>query len=341
VKRVFSWLIKGILLLAMVLGLGSIYILKAMPKVGPADQNLKIEGSKERIARGEYLAQHVADCMGCHSQRDFSMFGGPIIPGSEFAGGEKVFDRRIGLPGVILPKNITPYNLKGWSDGELVRALRSGVSKDGRPLFPMMPYQHFADMTQEDLYSIIAYLRTLKENKNEVAKTELDFPVNLIVRTIPKEAGPYPADPGKDPAAHGRYLVRMANCVECHSPVDAHHNVVEGMEFAGGQEFPLLNIEGDLSALPDGKARTANLTPDKETGLGSWSKQAFLDRFRSWRGKEGQAKVVKLKNGDFMSPMPWLLFAGMTDQDLGDIYEYLRTVKPVKNAVVKFTPPKG
>ena len=330
----------GVLLLVAVIGVAMIYVTRSLPKLAPADQSLKIEVTQARVARGNYLVHHVQDCYSCHSIRDWSQFGGPVIAGSEFRGGETLFDDRIGLPGKIPPKNLTPYNLKNYSDGELVRVIRTGVRRDGQPLFPVMPYQNYAVMSQEDLYSVIAYLRTLKEAPNDVPEHELIFPVSVIVHTIPQEAPPFPApvDP-KNTVEYGRYLVRQGSCSNCHSPVDAHHNELKGQYLSGGQEFPLLNIDGDMSALPGAAVRTANLTPDNETGTGKWSKAEFIARFADWRGKSGQAKVQKLKNGEFQSPMPWLYYSGMTDADLGAIYDFLRTVKPVRHEVKKFTPP--
>jgi hypothetical protein len=339
-KIALKWLAKVLLLVVALIGIGVIYISKGLPNVAPADQSLKIELTKVRIARGDYLVHHVNDCLSCHSSRDWTRFGGPVISGTEFMGGEQIFDERIGLPGKIPPKNITPYNLKNWSDGEIVRVLRTGVNKNGEPMFPIMPYQNFANMTQEDLYSVIAYLRTIKETPNDVPEHELAFPMNLIVRTIPKEAPAYPAaaDP-KDSVATGRYLVQIAGCAACHTPVDNHHQALPGMDFAGGMEFPLLNIEGDLQPLPGGVIRSANLTPDKDSGIGNWSKADFLARFQAWRGKSGDAKAAKLKNGDFQTVMPWLYYAGMSDEDLGHIYDYLHSVDPVKNTVQKYTAP--
>jgi mono/diheme cytochrome c family protein len=341
-KKVLKWVGFAAVALVAAIGLLVIYVTQALPKVAPADASLKIEATPARVQRGDYLAHSVNDCFSCHSNRDWSVFGAPVKPGTEFAGGEKIFDRRIGLPGNIYPKNLTPYNLKQYSDGELVRVLRTGVRRDGQPLFPMMPYKHIAQMTQEDLYSLIAYLRTLKEIKNDVPDHELDFPLNVLVHTMPSEAPAYPApvDP-KDTVAQGRYLVNVIGCMECHTPVDGHHQPIPGMDMAGGMEFPLLDIEGDLSPLKGGAVRTANLTPDKDTGIGAWSKEAFLGRFRDWRGKKGEAQMVKLRNGEFQTVMPWPYFAGMTDSDLGAIYDYLRTLKPVKNAVLKYSPPKS
>jgi mono/diheme cytochrome c family protein len=342
-KAMFKLLGQGLVLLVLVAGCGIGYVIFALPKVAPADQSLKIESSPARLKRGEYLAKNVAACMGCHSQRDWTVFGHPIKPGSEWKGGEPLFDRRIGLPGVIHPKNLTPYNLKNYSDGELVRVIRTGVRKDGQPLFPFMPYQAYASLEQEDLYSIIAYLRSLPEGVNDVADHQLDPPLNVIVHAIPKDAGPYPAPVDrKDTVAYGRYLVKMGSCTDCHTPVNGKHEPLPGMYLAGGQEFPYLNSKMEKHA-GGGVLRIPNITPDKETGIGHWSKKDFLARFNEWRG-EAKLKLkhqkLDLDKGDYLPLMPYGEFAGMTDQDLGAIYDYLHSLAPVKHAIVRFEPPK-
>lgn len=76
------------------------------------------------------------------------------------AGGEK-FDRTMNFPGEFYSKNITPFALKKWTDGGIYRAITSGVSKDGHPFFPVMPYPNYNQMATEDVYSLIAYLRSL------------------------------------------------------------------------------------------------------------------------------------------------------------------------------------
>lgn len=312
------------------------------PRVRKADQTIKVELTEARIKRGDYLANHVAGCMGCHSQRQWDILGHPAKPGTEGAGGDKLFDKRIGLPGSIYPKNITPYNLKRYSDGELVRVLRTGVDKEGEPLFPMMPYKALAEMEQEDLYSIIAYLRSLPEIANDVPKHKIDFPVNLIIRSVPKNAPEYPKPlDRKDTVAYGKYLVRMGSCTDCHTPVDDHHEPLANMYLAGGQEYPYLNNK--LERHPGGGVlRVPNITPDPETGIGKWTKAQFIARFAEWRGKKLEAKHVKLDldKGDYLPLMPYGEYAGMTDEDLGAIYDYLHQVPAIKHEVVRFEKPK-
>ena len=343
------WLNRALKTVGILLGLVIIaivamvtYAFTALPKVAAADPALKIAVTPARLKRGEYLAKNVAGCMGCHSHRDFNTYGHPVIPGTEFEGGEPLFTAAIGLPGDIPPKNLTPYNLGSYNDGVLVRVIRTGVRKDGEPLFPFMPYQHYAQMDEEDLDSVIVFLRSLPEKKNDVAEHRLNPPLNVIVRVIPKDAGPYPApvDP-KDTVAYGRYLATLGSCMDCHTPVDKHHNPLPGRDMAGGFEFPYFNSKYQLHS-KGGLLRVPNITPDAETGIGKWTKADFIGLFDSWRGAQGKAKQKRLDldKGEYVELMPYLEYSGMSDADLGAIYDYLRTVPPVKNKVVKFDPPK-
>lgn len=303
---------------------GSVYFNITYPKA-VAVPNVKVELTAERIERGKYLANNVAVCMDCHSVRDFSKFSGPMKPGTEGMGGA-VFGRELGLPGTIPVKNITPAALGNWSDGEIIRAITSGLNKHGEALFPVMPYTNFINLSKEDLYSIVAYIRTLKPIKNEVDKKELDFPVNFIEKTLPLDAYKPIKSPDKsDLKNYGKYLITIASCSDCHATVKDNAPVA-GMEYAGGSEIKL----------PFGIIRAANLTPDVETGIGSWTKEQFIKRFKSMANDD--VKNMEMMPGSFNTIMPWTQYGGMTEEDLGAMYEYLQSLKPVKNMVVKFTP---
>lgn len=321
IARVFAW-VFGILAV-LVLG-GFTYFNFAFPKAEPAP-DLTIERTPERIKRGEYLANHVAICLDCHSQRDWTRYSAPPKPGTLGAGGDH-FGKEMGLPGDIYTKNLTPYALANWTDGELFRAITTGVDRTGKALFPIMPYNHYGMADPEDIKDVIAYLRTLPAVENEIPERKLDFPLNFIVETLPK-----PANFGKRPdtldrVAYGKYLITMASCDDCHTPTGEDHNPLPGREYSGGTEMKL----------PWGTIRPANLTPDPETGLGRWTEQQFVARFKAHDSKEFTAPKVDPKG--FNTIMPWVMYAGMKESDLGAIYAYLRTVKPVKNQVVKFTP---
>ncbi|BCS34183.1 hypothetical protein TBR22_A34120 [Luteitalea sp. TBR-22] len=302
---------------------GYSYLLLAYPKVGDAPV-LKAEASPERIARGKYLADHVAVCTDCHSQRDWSRYAGPIKPDTYGAGGE-VWDETVGFPGRLVARNITPANLASWSDGEIVRAFTEGVSRDGTPLFPLMPYTSYGKfMAREDALAIVAYLRTIPSRSQQIADRRLHFPLPLIVRTMPTPAATTTARPDpSDPVAYGRYLVNIAGCADCHTPTDARKAPLPDMRLAGGQEFPL----------PNGLiARSANLTSDATTGLGGWSEDQFIEKFKAYADGTPHVPVT---TRDFNTPMPWQSYSGMTRDDLAAIFAYLKTVPAIRHQVEK------
>lgn len=310
------------LVLLLVVG-GFIYLHVAFPNAGEAE-DLKIQPTPELIARGRYLAYHVTVCIDCHSTRDFDYFSGPLVPGTEGKGGMEFPDKI----GTLYPSNITPAALGDWSDGEILRAITAGVNKDGEPLFPMMPYPVYSQLSREDATAIVAYLRTLAPIPNEVPKSKLNFPLNLIVRTVPRPYRPQPSPPSSDTLAYGKYLSTIAGCQFCHTPIDEKGQPLPGMDFAGGQEFRF--PWGEL-------VRTANITPEIDTGIGAWDEGYFSGRFREYADSSGAH--IPVAKGEGNTVMPWTLYSGMADEDLGAIYRYLRSIKPIRNEVDKFPEP--
>jgi len=151
IKKLLKWLLIVIVLAIVTL---VSFVKFALPNVGAAP-DMKVEATPERIARGEYLANHVTVCIDCHSSRDWSKFSGPPIEGTYGKGGE-LFDQKFGFPGSYTSKNITPANISNWTDGELFRVITTGVDKDGKALFPVMPFHYYGQMDEEDIKCIIA-----------------------------------------------------------------------------------------------------------------------------------------------------------------------------------------
>jgi hypothetical protein len=157
---------------------------------------------------------------------------------------------------------------------------------------------------------------------SNIPKSEPSFPFNLIMRTIPQKLEQSKKPPKTDILAYGKYLTRIAACADCHTPQEKGRPIDE-MVFAGGMEFPLPT---------EITIRSSNITSDEDYGIGSWTKEDFINRFKSYTVPDSTA----IPTGGFNTVMPWTMYAGMTEEDLGAIYEFLRTVKPIKNRVLPF-----
>ncbi|MFD0764203.1 c-type cytochrome [Mucilaginibacter lutimaris] len=315
-KKLKKWMAYIAITIALIIVVTISYVTLALPNVGEP-QSLKVDLTPQRIARGKYLANHVAVCIDCHSTRKWNEFAAPIDTAIIGAGGEH-FDANVGFPGDVYVPNITPANLKNWTDGELYRAITTGVKKDGSAIFPIMPYGSYGKMDAEDVYSIIAYVRTLKPHETKFPARRLNFPLNIIVHTMPGKAAETTRPAESDTIAYGKYLITTAACADCHT-----NN--KDLDYAGGKEF----------GMPGNTVVTSsNITPDAKTGIGTWSKQMFIAKFKQFTDYKAQPRAVKA--GQFQTVMPWWRYSGMNEKDLGAIYAYLRTVKPVNNRVVKF-----
>lgn len=300
-----------------------IWLQAFMPNVGPPPI-LKVGADSALVARGRYLAHHVMVCMDCHSTRDWTRFAGPV-KGQALGQGGEVFSEEFGFPGRFTSKNITPFKLASWTDGEIMRAITCGVNKDGQALFPVMPYLRYGQADERDVQAVIAYLRTLAPIASEVEASVANFPMNFILNTIPQPARLTPAPDPANVVEHGRYLTNIAACEDCHTKQE-QGKPLPGMSFAGGMEFALPGF---------GTVRAANITPDAETGIGQWTEEAFVRRFKAYADSSYTPPAVP--QGYFNTVMPWMMYAGMSEQDLAAIYQYLKTVPPVAQKVTHFT----
>jgi cytochrome c553 len=266
----------------------------------------------ETIARGKYLGTALCSCVTCHSPRDWTMQGGDNTA---------VLDG-LGPSAVLHPPNLTAHRLGSWTDGELVRAITTGMGKGNHALVPAMPYPAYRAMALDDALAIVAWLRTLAPKAVETPSRQLPFPLELVVNVIPKPVELRPKAPRPTDADYGAYVTTIATCRWCHSEVDGRSQPVVGLEFAGGHAF-------SIPPPGAGTVVSANLTPDGPTGLGGWSKEAFVARFRS-------ASLASVQAGGSNSTMMWSQFHEATDVDLEAIYDYLRTLPPKAHQVVKF-----
>lgn len=324
--KTFLKVTGGLLLVGVLIIAGAVMWLGVRkPAQRPASAE-KIEATAARLDRGRYLVHHVSDCLNCHSDHEVK-FAMPVKPGTEGQGGFP-FGPEFGVPGVVCAQNITSdpeTGLGKWTDGEILRAMREGIDRHGNALFPMMPYGGYRSMDDEDAKSIVVYLRTLKPVRNQTPARKIAFPVNLLIKFAPQPVEASVLAPRRgDSVAYGKYLTIIGGCYECHTPHNEKNELDTTRPFAGGWE-----MRG-----PWGRNLTANLTPHSSTYVGQATRDEWIGRFKSFASMNAANAPVPPKGRNTI--MPWLSFSGMTEQDLGAIYDYLKTVKPVENKVDSF-----
>jgi mono/diheme cytochrome c family protein len=292
-------------LLLLVLGIN--FTIGWRPFLGPkkrATTNRQFQSTPERVARGRYLAQSVLGCTTCHTPRDFTKHGAPPVAGMDFAGQSIELP---GFPGHLVASNLTSDKETGagnWTDDQIARAIREGIKHDDTTLFPMMPYMLYKDLSDEDLASVVVYLRSFPSVHNPLPASKINFPVNYLVRGVPQPVtGPVRGPNLADALARGKYLVNLG--CGCHQAQDK-------LPFAGGE-----NLRG-----PWGDVTSANLTPDA-SGIGYYSESTFITAMRT--GYVGARELNQI--------MPYGEFKGITDDDLKAMFAYLKTLTPVKHRV--------
>ncbi len=252
------------------------------------------------LERGAYLMNSVAVCGNCHTPK------GPEgdIPGRELAGMENMY---------VVPEmtahapNITPdaeTGIGGWTDEQLIKAIREGIRPDGTVIGPPMPVARYRDLSDRDVQSLVAYIRSVAPVRNEVPKSIYHVP-------LPPSYGPpvasIPEPPKADILAYGAYLAGpVAHCTECHSPMGPQEPDLENSLGAGGMEIPG----------PWGVSVSANITP---TGLADRTDEEIKQMIVAGTRPDGSR---------MMPPMPYTAYATMSAQDLDAIVAYLRTLPP-------------
>lgn len=315
-KNIWNVLRWSIASLVVILIAGITFTIGWRPFVGPRARPLttrRIVPTPERLARGTYLVEHVTPCMECHSPHRWTEHDAPIVANMLGAGQEMPLK---GLPGRVVAPNLSPDPETGagtWTDDQLVRAIREGIGHDGRALFPMMPYQRFRSLSDEDVASIVVYLRALPPVRRQQPATEIAFPVRYLIRSVPEPITAPVIEPDlSTPAKRGAYLVTVGACGDCHTPQDDHGQPIPGLEFAGGFIF-----DG-----PWGRVASANLTP-APSGIPYYDVTLFAEVLRTGHVKARTINQI----------MPWHAFGGMADEDIAAIFVYLTTLKPVAHRV--------
>ena len=320
-RRFGKWLLIALGSLAVLLAIAITLTVGWRPFLGPRARALTsrtFERTPQRLERGRYIATALSGCIYCHTAHNWAAPDTPMVAGKEGAGEVLPY---ADLPGRIVASNLTPDPETGagsWTDDQLARAIREGVGHDGRALFPMMPYKHYHNMSDEDLASVVVYLRSLPPVQNQLPATEIVFPVKYLIRNAPEPVTALVADIGSgDQLNYGTHLDDQAGCTDCHTP-QVRGQDVPGMGFAGGFSF----------TGPWGDVASANITPDP-SGIPYYDESLFLNVMRT-----GQVRARKL------SPiMPVMVYKNLADDDLKAIFAFLRTAKPVKHRVDNSEPP--
>jgi mono/diheme cytochrome c family protein len=311
-------ILLGVLAMVLVAVLGLITMVGWQVVLGPDARPVtdrRFDATEARLARGKYLAEGPAHCFHCHTEHDMSVPEYPIVAARKGAG----WVMPVPELNNIAAKNITPdveTGIGGWSDDEIARAIREGVRKDGSALFPIMPYMDYAAMDDEDVASIVVYLRTLAPVKNTLPARQLPGPLEYLVKTMPKPVTtPQPAHPASTPAERGNYLVTLAGCQGCHSAADDKGNPLPGLAYGGGAVFK--------DPAQGGKeVFTINITQDP-SGIAHYDEAMFIETLRT-----GSIKGRVLNH-----IMPFEFFKNMTDSDITDIFAFLKTVPKVKHRI--------
>lgn len=306
IRKILKW--TGIVILFIIAGATVTTMARQHLTYDAPFPEIKASTDSVVIARGRHLVLGPGHCADCHSpvRNVDSMLALGKDPA--LSGGFQ-FD----LPfGRFYTANLTPDTETGigrYTDGEIARVLRYSIKKNGEAVLPFMPFQNMSD---EDLIAIISYLRAQEPVRHAVPEHEYNVMGNVIKAFMIKPSGPT-GEVAKfvkpdTTATYGRHLVMaVANCNECHTKRNEIGDYV-GEPLAGGTEF---EEKGHSTLI------TPNLTPDSSGRLFYWNQKQFIERFR-------KGKLIPY------SHMPWESYSRMTDDELKAIWNYLKTVKPVR-----------
>jgi mono/diheme cytochrome c family protein len=283
-----------------------------------------VTASPELLARGNYLVNSVSSCGACHTPRVGSTWLGGERTDAFLAGGP-IFDApddgfRLAAPNISQDKET---GIGAWTDDEILRAIRDGVTHDGRLMAPPMPFTAWQIMSDDDARAIVAYLRTTPAVKNTVNRNENKIPFMFKVATSLGAIHHKPAENVKTPdradkKAYGAYLAKLGVCWECHSlgktgPTDDEDRLMAGSRMA-------------LAEPVYGKVWARNLTPDKETGLGNYTAEQIKQALKS--GKRLDGKVMAPPMSVFVPHL-----STWSEEDLDALVVYLQSLKPIKYKV--------
>ncbi len=256
------------------------------------------------VERGEYLVRGPMGCGNCHTPMGPEGF----IADMELAG--RLVEQNEMFTAIA--PNITPAGaVQDWSDAELARAIREGIRPDGSVIGPPMPFAFYKGIGDDDLMSVVMFLRTLPGVENDAGKSAYNIPLAPaygppVESVTPPEAAVT--------AEYGAYVAGpLAHCMECHTPMGPQGPMIDTDLGRGGFEF-----HG-----PWGTSVASNLTPH-EDGIAGYSDDELKAMITEGVRPDGSA---------MRPPMPYGHFAMMTDTDLDAVVVYLRQLRPLSDTV--------
>jgi mono/diheme cytochrome c family protein len=262
------------------------------------------------VAKGQYIFALAGGCA-CHT----------VPEETEHAGG-----RAFPIPfGTVYSTNITQdqeTGLGAWSDQQIRDAMVKGIRADGSRILPVMPFEAYAGMAQEDMTALIAYMRTLKPVKKATPqmKTWAPFTRGLGVPLWLKFFGSSSSSPAQAPKSgieRGRYLLEHVSlCGDCHTPRNFIGVANRSLYLAGA---------GEKSG-PLGQA-VPNITPDKETGIGAWKREDTAELLLN--GTKPDLDNVQ----GLMAEVVEHGYKNMSKQDALAIADYLKSIPAIKNKI--------
>lgn len=279
------------------------FILLLMMFTSASSQQPEPDTRSALLERGRYLVQVAAACGFCHNTRGS---GGQFTPGMELAGGLVIQER--GYRAVV--PNITPDPETGigrWSDAQIAMAICNGQRPDGSLIGPPMPLDAYRGISDHDLASMVAYLRTASPVRHTTERSA--YPTAVVRRDALVTSVPDPAD---NPVARGAYLAgNLAHCMNCHSA-----------RLADGRKDPERpGASGATFVGPWGTAIARNISSHPELGVGLWTDAQLIGAITHGVSPDGRP-LVRPMGG--RAPV----WAQLTNADQRDLLAYIRSLPP-------------
>ncbi|XUW88829.1 cytochrome c [Burkholderia sp. M6-3] len=274
---------------------------RAADSTTEAKANTSVDNRTDIVKRGEYLAR-AGDCVACHTAPRGRLFAGGLAMETPF--------------GTLYSPNITPdaqYGIGTWSEDAFFRMMRTGITPDGKLLYPAMPIAQYTKVTREDSNAIFAYLKSIEPVREANRKHTLRFPYNqrkLLYgwRTLYFREGEFKPDPTRSVEWNrGAYLVEgLGHCTMCHTKINMLGGSSQSEQFAGG-------------LIPVQNWYAPSLTSDKDGGLGDWSIKDIVDLLQAGISDRGAVYGP-------MAEVTYHSLQYMTDEDVKAMAVYLKTL---------------